>query len=305
MRSFRFARWAAIVLLLVGSAFLSAANAQVQDLQVPEQHTTPLTTPPAQLAKVEPLLLPAYAFTAPSPRPVPAPASSAYDWKGFYFGVSVGYAWGNADTRIEPLPTAAIFVNLKPQTLSPDPTGMLGGAQFGYNWQRGHIVFGAEVDANAAGIDGKVVQSPIIQNNGTPFPGPGNNITISQHTDALFTFRPRVGFAYRRLLAFGTGGLALGHVGETANTDFHPLGTEQYSAQLSQTKVGWAAGGGAEFGLFQHWSVKGEWLHYDFGDDTFTANPSVPFPPSAPPFQVRYSWQTTSNVIRFGGNWHF
>lgn len=302
MRIFRFARWASVAAVLL----LGSALAQVQDLQVPEQHTTPLTAPPLETAKLEPVLLPAYAFTAPSPRPTPAPAASPFSWRGFYFGVSAGYVSGNGDTRIEPLPTAAQFVNLLPQTLSPDPTGALGGAQLGYNHQRGHIVFGGEIDANAVGVDGKVVQAPIIQNTGLPFPGPNNNITISEHTDALFTFRPRVGWAYNRFLVYGTGGLALGHVGFTANTDFRTFGNEQYIVTTSKTKPGWVAGGGAEYGFAQHWSVKGEFLHYELGDETFTANPSLPFPPPPfPQFQVRYTWQTSANVIRFGGNWHF
>jgi outer membrane immunogenic protein len=173
----------------------------------------------------------------------------------------------------------------------------------GYNWQHGHFVVGVEADIDAAGIDGKFVQSPIIQNNGTPFPGAGNNITVHQRTDALSTVRPRLGFAFGRFLLYGTGGLAIAHVGYSANTDFRPVGTEQYPANFSKTQKGWAAGGGAEVAIGGGFTVKGEYLRYDVGSiQTVTANPVPPLPP----FQVTYTWNTSSaQLFRGGVNYKF
>jgi len=58
-------------------------------------------------------------------------------WAGAYVGGHFGYGWGKANTSFTPLPTAAAFVNLAPTTLRPNPTGVHGGAQIGYNWQSG------------------------------------------------------------------------------------------------------------------------------------------------------------------------
>lgn len=260
-----------------------------------------------------PVVLVASATTAPptattAPAPAPAPSSSGFTWTGVYVGVTFGHASANADTFVNPLPTAAQFFNLLPQTLSQDPSGLLGGGQIAYNWQRGHFVVGPEADISAAGIDGTKTVSPIIQNNGVPLPGVGNNITIHQRTDALSTVRARVGFTLgSRVLAYGTGGLAIGHVGYTANTDFRPAGTEQYIAAFSKTKTGWTGGGGLEFAVGKGFTMRAEYLHYNLGSQSFTANPSIPFPPPPfPQFQVAYTWNdATANVVRFGFGFKF
>jgi len=238
---------------------------------------------------------------ANAPAPKPHSHSSSFSWTGIYVGAHFGYGKGNADTSVAPLPTAAIFINLLPQTLHPDPSGVLGGGQIGANWQSGRFVIGAEFDISGSGMDGTKTVTPIIQNNNTPFPGAGF-ITAHQDTTWLATLRPRVGVAIvPRLLVYGTGGLAFGHVNSSATTDFRPVGTETYPASFSKTKKGWIAGVGAEIGLTQRWSVKGEFQHYDLGSESITANPVPPLPP----FQIAYRWESTANLVKFGINFKF
>ena len=236
------------------------------------------------------------------PAPPPSASTSSYDWTGFYVGVHVGYGWGNGDTKVAPRPSAATFVNLLPQTLNPDPTGIVGGGQVGYNRQWQLLVLGAEADLSGTGMDGSQVRSPITQNNNTPFPGAGNNIRAQQNTSWFGTVRGRVGGTpVPRLLIYGTGGLAFGHVEGSANTDFRPVGTEQYPATFSSTKVGWVAGGGAEIGIARHWSAKFEFLRYNLGKETVHA---VPVPP-LPPFGIDYTWLSEANVFNGGVNYRF
>ena len=67
--------------------------------------------------------------------------------------------------------------------------------------------------------------TPIIQNNGTPFPGAGF-LAASQRIDWFGTVRARAGFTpVDRLLLYVTGGLAYGNVSYSAQTDFRPGGT--------------------------------------------------------------------------------
>jgi outer membrane immunogenic protein len=40
-----------------------------------------------------------------------------------------------------------------------------------------------------------------------------------------------------------------------------------FTPSVSETRTGWVAGVGAEFMLNQNWSLKAEYLHYDFGSD--------------------------------------
>jgi outer membrane immunogenic protein len=230
--------------------------------------------------------------------PIAAPIA-VYNWTGFYVGGNVGYGWGNGDTFFNPLPSAAIFVNLLPQTLSPDPKGVFGGVQAGYNWQSGRFVLGVEADIQAADINGDARVSPIIQNNGTPFPGAGF-LSAHQRIDWFGTARVRAGItATDRLLLYVTGGVAFGDVSYAAQTDFRPVGTTLYAAAFSDTKVGWTAGGGAEWAFAPNWSAKVEYLYVDLGNASVVVNPVPPLPP----FQVGYTWKTQEHLARVGVNY--
>ena len=236
--------------------------------------------------------------------PAPAPATS-YNWTGGYVGGHVGWGKGRANTSFTPLPNATQFIDMTPTTLRPDPSGFNGGVQGGYNWQMGHFVIGGEADISWSRMSGTATVTPIIKNNGTPFPGAGF-LTAHQNTTWFGTLRPRAGIAFNRVLIYGTGGLAYGHVNYSANADFRPgVPTQilffQYPASLSKTKTGWTVGGGVEVGINKHWSWKAEYLYYDLRKETFTANPV----PVNPPFQVAYTWETKAHTFNTGINFRF
>src|SRR5258706_4505245 len=223
--------------------------------------------------------------------PAPTPATS-YIWTGGYVGGHVGWARGRANTTFTPLPNATQFIDMTPTTLRPDPSGFNGGAQGGYNWQTGYFVIGAEADISWSRMSGTATMTPIIKNNGTPFPGAGF-LVARQDTKWFGTLRPRAGIAFNRVVVYGTGGLAFGHVNYSANSDFRPgVPTSilffQYPASLSKTKTGWTVGGGAEVAINKRWSWKIEYLYYDLRKESSTANPI----PVNPPFQVAYTWRT-------------
>src|SRR5271167_4269260 len=122
----------------------------------------------------------------------PAAPPPVYSWTGFYVGGNAGVGWNRGNTDVNPLPNAATFVNLLQQTLNTNPRGAFAGGQIGANWQIGSVVVGAEFDWQGANVQGTVTQTPIIQNNGTPFPGAGF-ININQKIDSFGTARLRVG----------------------------------------------------------------------------------------------------------------
>ncbi len=240
------------------------------------------------------------AATVPMPNtPTPPPPTSTYSWKGAYIGGHFGYGWGRANTSFSPLPTAAQFINLAPTTLKPDPTGVFGGGQGGYNWQMGRFVVGAEASFSGSRMTGTAVLVGITQNNGASWNG---NLRAHQDTKWFGTVRARAGFTLTsKVLLYGTGGLAYGHVNYSANSDFRPQGPIQYPAATSKTRTGWVAGGGVEVGIHRFWSVKAEYLYYNLGNQSIVGNPT----PANPPFQISYGFQTRAHTFSTGVNFHF
>lgn len=230
-----------------------------------------------------------------------AESTSSFNWTGPYAGIHAGYGWGNADTGFSPLPTAAHFNSLAPATLSPDPGGVIGGVQAGYNYQKGCFVFGIEADFSGSGMSGTKTISPVIQNHGTSLPG-----VLRAHQDINWfgTLRPRLGYTISpRMLVYGTGGLAYGEVSYSANTDFRPAGAGGvfYPASFSGTQAGWTVGGGIEYAVSDHWTVRTEYLYADLGTQSAVANPDS----ANPPYQVGYTWQTKTNIVSIGLNYKF
>ena len=146
-----------------------------------------------------------------------------YSWAGPYIGGNIGWDWGSVDNN----PTK--------------PSGFVGGAQAGYNWQTGPWVFGIEGD---------------LQGNGA-----SDTFAPWKFSNPWFgTVRGRAGYALNNVLFYGTAGLAFG---ELSGQTFGGL-TETH------TNAGWTVGVGAEVGLAQNWSAKVEYIYDDLNDSNFT-----------------------------------
>jgi len=145
-----------------------------------------------------------------------------YSWAGLYLGGNVGWSWGSVDNN----PTK--------------PSGFVGGAQAGYNWQTGPWVFGVEGDIQATGAS--------------------DTFAPWKFSNPWFgTLRGRAGYAFNNILFYGTAGLAFGE-----------LSGQTFGLSETHTNAGWTAGIGAEFGLTQNWSAKLEYLYVDLNDSNFT-----------------------------------
>jgi outer membrane immunogenic protein len=232
--------------------------------------------------------------------PVKAPAVEVPSWTGFYLGAYAGGAWGrsNANTSVDcsatTIPPAylcgsgpvaaggsnASAVNAA-GTGTITATGFTGGVEAGYNVQADRFVYGLETDFGAMHLRGA------RQGNGTypvglvVIPGAPFAVSSSFSTDWLFTLRGRVGWtAAPSVLAYATGGLAVTRLG--VNNSFADLiggiapGSE--STNSAATKAGLAVGGGLEWMVNLHWTVKAEYLFVDFGKVAttgFIANPAI------------------------------
>jgi outer membrane immunogenic protein len=189
------------------------------------------------------------------PPPVYLPPAPIFTWTGIYIGGQVGYAW--ADTH-EQVRGFAGFTGVGPiffdDALGGSPNGVIGGAHVGYNYQipgwswfsSSGIVIGLE-----GSVDGTSMSRTVI--------APDIGLTARTRAEVQGSIRGRVGFAWDRVLIYGTGGVAFGGF----RTDFSiPLfGSNDFST----TRVGWTAGGGIEYALTNYWSIRAEYRYTDFG----------------------------------------
>jgi outer membrane immunogenic protein len=234
--------------------------------------------------------------------PAVAPVSS---WSGLYVGGNLGYGWGDGNTDFSFLPTPAVF-GFNNTTLGARSTGVIGGAQLGYNWQIGSLVTGLEADIQGSGIKGSARAVPTIF--GTAIQVPFDVLSSEQKLSWFGTVRGRLGVTVTpELLLYGTGGLAYGRVDASANW-IRPFEVEnrdvQAPASVSKTKIGWTAGAGAEWMFARNWSAKLEYLYVDLGSASaigaVTVNQVLD-----PPFAVGYTWHIRENIVRAGLNYHF
>jgi len=250
---------------------------------------------------------PALAADLPPAYPTKAPPMviAATNWTGFYVGLNGGYGFGDNDGSVDgggpsvlegytsggkttTFGTPVALGNwTTPSGFQHNDTGGVFGGQLGYNWQTGPLVFGAEADFQWSGIKGDqtINGAPPFSLAIPPAFGTLTNTGVASQSTSLDWFgtvRARVGLSpFSNMLFYGTGGLAFGHIkGETNITDniaftsagggFNATASFAQSGGIDETKIGWAAGLGAEYRFGQSgWSVGGEWLHLGFGDVTY------------------------------------
>ena len=179
-----------------------------------------------------------------------------YNWSGFYFGGNIGYGFATGNNDI----TGPAGLSLSG---SQDLDGIIGGVQFGYNWQLGpRWVVGFETDFQASGQDKTVTGT-------CPAATCGVAVTASQKNGLPWfgTTRARLGFAANNWLFYSTVGVVYGE-GRSELTV--TAGGASASKTISKIRAGLAVGGGIEVGLGPHWTGRVEYLYLDTGDITDT-----------------------------------
>jgi len=241
----------------------------------------------ATLAAFAILVVTGFARAADLPRsnPVYVPAPTAFtNWTGFYIGGSVGGGWASANTdfSVGGAGFASATNNL---------SGVLGGAQLGYNWQAGPAVFGVETDFQFTGMKG-TLQAPTCS---AAVCGVTTNASYSQKLPWFGTVRGRLGYAQDSWLIYGTGGYAYARLETDATAS---AGAASVSVTREETRSGWTVGGGVELAVTRNWSARMEYLYVDLGrkDATLTV-PGLP--------AIGEDSRVTQNVVRLGANYRF
>jgi outer membrane immunogenic protein len=187
---------------------------------------------------------------APPPAPVPA-----WSWTGFYAGLNVGGGWANTDW-FEDVSGSGGGGPPGFHDGSVNSSGVIGGGQIGFDYQRGWAVFGIQADADAAGIRGSA----------SCFPQVAMTVqSCSTKIDSLGTVTGRFGAAFDRTLYYVLGGFAWEH--ERLNNPATFAGTPGvlFNPEFSGTRAGATVGAGLERSLSGNWSVFVQYNYMGFG----------------------------------------
>jgi len=229
------------------------------------------------LASTALALMSASAFAADLPArtmaPAPAPfvAPPMFTWTGFYAGVNAG--WTRSETRVDNRgfagtgADAALNAGFPARFGSSDRNDFIGGVQAGYNQQFGMFVAGIEADINWLG--NRRTNTSTAGGVGVPTFA----VATTTRTDWLGTARLRAGVAIDRVMIYGTGGLAFGSPNHRVTVTNG--GVPTHTGSNDDMKAGWTIGAGAEYAFTNNITMKAEYLYYDLGRTTVTANPTA------------------------------
>jgi outer membrane immunogenic protein len=199
------------------------------------------------------------------------PIGVAPTWSGFYVGAHIGGAWGDLGVN---------DFDVYGGNFNYADNGVFGGAQLGYNIQRGSLVFGIESDLGYL--------DPSKGNLNAPY-----GITGSVNGGFYGDVTGRIGYAFgghvaAPILLYVKGGWAFYDAGLTITDTLYPSGVTKSGIE------GWTIGGGIEYQLSRAWSLKAEYLYYDFGGNTLVA----------PYDGDRFTTDLTLNTVKLGVNYH-
>jgi outer membrane immunogenic protein len=171
-------------------------------------------------------------------------------WTGFYFGGHAGYGWSDNSTSGDD--TGAFDEG--PLTIENDADGFVGGGQLGFNWQIHCFVLGLEGSGGYLNLNDRVDPTSTLS--------PNDNFS-HLNMEWYATITPRIGFAWNRLLIYAKGGVDfVGVINDAGDFDISGVDALDHTRN-DDTQVSWTVGGGLEYCINPHWSVK---VEYDFLD---------------------------------------
>ncbi len=192
-------------------------------------------------------------------------------WTGYYIGGHIGGAWSTADF-------SDINHVISPNDISfnADATGLVGGGQIGYAYQLGNLVIGPEVDIGGMDLSHSTTEV-----------GGGLGAVSRVTSGYYFDITGRAGYTWGPTLLYIKGGYAY-YDGSQTVSDNTP------SSYTHGGLSGWTGGGGVEYLINPAWSLKAEYLYFEFNTNQITTPDS-------------YLWNDrfTAQSFKVGFNYHF
>src|ERR1700736_4612185 len=228
--------------------------------------------------------------------PAPLPIEEPCRWTGFYIGGHIGDGWGDAtwrDADTGGIGAEAAFGPEATFLVDQHQGGFLGGGQAGYNYQIGSwFVIGAEGDFSYSDVRARSVKKLSEEAN-----------IFETSNDWLGTVAGRIGVTFHHVLFYGKGGVAFVHerYGWDHGDFFGPIENQADKFRADDTYAAGMAGGGIEYAINCHWSVKGEYNHIFLGTEDIHGTRIDDGIPEQETFRV----DLNHDSVKFGLNYKF
>jgi outer membrane immunogenic protein len=189
-----------------------------------------------------------------------APAPAPFDWNGIYIGAYAGAAWADQANTTDPCVATALAACLAAgsgtyngvQTTAYDmKPSFVGGGTIGVNWQpTPYTLIGLENNYGYLNVKGSIVQNP-------PPIGSGDTLASAKLGSWYDALTARLGAVEGHAMFYVKGGVAAVKYSSGVVDAGLPV---TINTTANKTLTGFAAGGGIEYGIDSHWSVKAEYL---------------------------------------------
>lgn len=178
----------------------------------------------------------------------PETVAPMFSWTGFYVGGFGGGYFGRSNS----VNTAGTI------STTVSPGGPTIGGFVGFNYQLSSFVLGAEAEGGWIGANASTnyVNPAIVAN--------VSNYRVAYDWESRI--RGRVGYAFDHFLPFIAGGVSFSntrvtYVGLTFNSNGAP--------SIDKSETGWNLGGGVDWAIDNHWIVRAEYIHDEYGRWSF------------------------------------
>jgi opacity protein-like surface antigen/outer membrane receptor protein involved in Fe transport len=213
--------------------------------------------------------------------PAFAPPSAHFDWTGFYVGGYGEYSWANTNGSAVNLATGAAAT-----PVTGNPPNWHGGLQLGFDYMMpSRLLIGVAADVTSGGTKTTTVTDSF---------GTSVNQTTVFDTETL---RGRVGYAFDKVLLYGTAGWAWSSTQyvRTQLTGRLNNATAGADEAVNTYLSGWTEGAGVAVAVAQNWNVFAEYRYTSYGSTAFTL----------PLSELSTTSATKVGAIEFGVNYMF
>jgi len=219
-------------------------------------------------------------------------------WTGFYIGAHVGGIWADIKNRdLDGFTDAGLA-----RSFNNNNDGVFGGGTVGYNWQAGNwgvgsgagtVVIGVEADFGGAGLNGSFNDGLLATQFGF--------LRVKNDGSFYADVTGRLGYAVGPALFYAKGGWAFLNTNFTVDGCCNSVTGLPFSINNNNGLDGWTVGGGIEYMWTSSWSVKAEYLFFDFSRNHNHAD----FVDATGATLFRFDNELQVNSFKVGLNYHF